>query len=135
MRFPFLALLLCALPLQAQTPLGIVTGLATDPSGSAVANASLTLTNHDTGVKRTGSTNDSGVYSFPNLPPGTYRLAAGANGFRPLETRAFSVEAYRTVRQDLKLEVAAVSTEVVVTESASAVVQMETPAVSTALAA
>jgi hypothetical protein len=135
MRFRLFALLLCALALQAQTPLGTVTGLATDASSSAVPNASVTLTNNDTGVKRTGSTNDSGVYSFPNLQPGTYRLGAGAKGFRPLETRAFSVEAYRTVRQDLKFEVAAASTEVVVTDLASAVVQMETPAVSTSMAA
>jgi hypothetical protein len=133
MRFPLFALLLCALALQAQTPLGTVTGLATDPSSSAVPNASVTLTNNDTGVKRTGSTNESGVYSFPDLPPGTYRLAADAKGFRSLETRAFSVEAYRTVRQELKFEVAAASTEVVVTDLASAVVQMETPAVSTNL--
>src|ERR1019366_4919382 len=55
-------------------------------------------------------------------------------GFRPLETRNFPVEAYRTVRQDLKFEVASASTEVVVTEAASAVVQLESPAVGSNLA-
>jgi hypothetical protein len=135
MRFSLFSLLVCALALHAQTPLGTVTGVATDPSGSAIPGASITLTNNDTGVKRPGSTNDSGVYSFPNLQPGTYRLAADAKGFRSIETRAFAVEAYRTVRQDLKFEVASATTEVVVTELASAVVQLDTPSVSTSLGA
>src|SRR5439155_23368461 len=58
-----------------------------------------------------------------------------AKGFRALATRAFTVEAYRTVRQDLHFELAAASTEVLVTEAASAVVQTETPAVGTNLMA
>jgi hypothetical protein len=114
---------------MAQTPLGTVTGLATDPSGAAVPSAAVTLTNQETGVKRTASTNASGAYSFPDLPPGSYRLAAEAKGFRPLETRPLTVEAYRTVRQDLAFELAGASSEVLVTESVSPVIQMESPAV------
>ena len=131
MRFLLLALLLCALALHAQTPLGTVTGLATDPSGSAVPNAAITLTNNDTGVKRSASSNESGDYGFPNLQPGTYRLAAVAKGFRAIETRAFAVEAFRTVRQDLKFEVAAASTEVIVADTISPVIQVDTPSVAT----
>ena len=121
--------------MEAQTPLGTVTGLATDPSGATVPNASITLTSEETGVKRTGATNSSGVYTLPDLPPGPYRLGAEQKGFRPIETRAFAVEAYRTVRQDLRFELATASTEVVVAEAASAVVQMETPAVAAGLIA
>ena len=93
---------------QAQTPLGTVTGLASDATGSVVPGASVTLTSQETGVRRTASTNETGAYSFPGLPPGSYRLGAEAKGFRPIETRAFSLEAYRTVRQDLHFEVAGV---------------------------
>ncbi|MEO8372237.1 MAG: carboxypeptidase regulatory-like domain-containing protein [Candidatus Solibacter sp.] len=134
MRFLLSALLLCALILHGQTPLGTVSGLATDASGAAVTSASVTLTNNDTGVRRSTSTNDAGAYAFPDLQPGNYRLLADAKGFRPIETRAFAVEAFRKVRQDLKFEVATASTEVVVVEAASAVVQMESPAVGSALA-
>jgi hypothetical protein len=129
MRIRLLALIFCVVALHGQTPLGTVTGLAVDASGGAVAAASVTLTNNDTGVRRSTRTNGSGAYSFPDLPPGTYRLGADAKGFRPIETRGFSVEAYRTVRQDLKFEVASATTEVVVTDASSAVVQLETPAV------
>jgi len=104
MRFQLFALLFCALASHAQTPLGTVSGLAVDASGGAVTAASVTLTNNDTGVRRATATNPSGAYAFPDLPPGTYRLLADAKGFRPLETRAFAVEAYRTVRQDLKFQ-------------------------------
>jgi len=127
--------LFLALAAHAQTPLGTVTGLATDASGSVVPGTSVTLTNQQTGVKRAVSTNTSGAYSLPDLAPGSYRLLAEAKGFRPLETPAFSVEAYRTVRQDLHFEVAAVSAEVEVSETASPVVEIDTPAVGTALPA
>ena len=73
------------------------------------------------------------LFAFPDLPPGTYRLGADAKGFRPLETRAFPVEPFRTVRQDLKFEVASNSTEVVVTDAASSVVQLESPAVGSSI--
>ena len=133
MRFRLFALCLCVFTLCGQTPLGTVTGLATDVSGGAVAGASITLTSNDTGVRLSAATNASGVYLFADLPPGTYRLGANAKGFRPIETRAFSLEAYRTVRQDLHFEVASASTEVVVTDAASAVVELETPAVADGL--
>ena len=124
-----MVLLALACGAHAQTPLGTVTGLATDPSGGSVPNASVSLTNQDTGVRRAASTNTSGAYSFPDLAPGVYRLGASAKGFRPLATRGFAVEAYGTVRQDLKFEIAAESTEVLVTEAAPATLEMETPAV------
>ena len=121
--------------LQAQTPLGTVTGLATDPSGSVVPNVSVTLIEQQTDARRTVSTNASGVYAFPDLPPGSYRLTAEARNFRRLETRGFAVEAYRTVRQDLHFELAASSSAVVATEAASPVVDVDTPAVGTSLGA
>jgi len=117
----------------AQTPLGTVTGLAIDPSGGVIPGASVKLTSEETGVERTAATNNAGAYSFPDLPPGGYKLAAEAKGFRPLETRVLTVAAYATVRQDLRLEVAGASSEVVVTDAASAVVQVDTPSVSSGL--
>src|ERR1051325_3332876 len=117
MRLAPIILFVCALVARAQTPLGAVTGLATDPSGSAVPGATLTLLAEATGVKRTSATNDAGAYSFPGLPPGAYRLTAESKGFRAIETRPFAVDAYRTVRQDLHFEVAAATTEGVVTDA------------------
>jgi hypothetical protein len=62
-----LLLILLSVIASAQTPLATVTGLATDPAGAAVTTVTITLSNKDTGVERTGRTNDSGAFSFPNF--------------------------------------------------------------------
>ena len=86
----------------AQTPLATVTGLATDPSGSAIAGVTVSLINRDSGVKLSARTNEAGAYSFPNLPPATYSSPAEATGFRKIEIEPFPLLAFRTLRQDLK---------------------------------
>lgn len=135
MRFPVTVLLLSLAlgQLRAQSPLGAVTGLATDPSQAPIPEAKITLISLETGVQREGATNASGVYLFPNLPPGRYKLTAQARGFRNLETEEFPLAAYRTFRQDLRFDLLAAATEVTVTESASSVIQVESPAINTAL--
>ena len=129
LRVLIAAILLTALSF-AQSPLGTVTGIAVDPSSAPIPNARVTITNLDTGVKRDLETNPAGIYSFPNLPAGRYKLNAEAKGFRVFETVPFDVQAYRTVRQDLRFEVASAATEITVSESAATVLQIDTPAVS-----
>jgi hypothetical protein len=135
MKSALFALFVGSFTLFAQTPLGTVTGLATDASGAGMPGVSVTLTNPQTGVKKTATTNESGVYAFPNLPPGPYKLTGEAKGFRALETEAFPVDAFRTLRQDLKFEIAGAATEVTVTDTVSPAIQVETPAISAALGA
>src|SRR5262245_55366791 len=62
--------------LFAQTATGEVSGTITDPTGAFVAGAKVTLTNRDTGISRTTTTNGSGLYVFINLQPGRYVLVA-----------------------------------------------------------
>ena len=58
-------------------------GTVTDASGAVVASAKVTTTEDSTGVSRSGQTNDSGNYTFPNLPPGRYSVTVEASGFEP----------------------------------------------------
>ena len=125
--------LLTSLSVFAQSPLGTVTGIATDPTSSPVPGAELALTNTKTGVKQTAKTNSAGSYSFPNLTPGAYKLTGTAPGFRNLETPEFPVDAYRTVRQDLKLELGSTSTEVTVAETMGNVIQVDNPSITEGL--
>jgi len=131
-RYLFVVILFvsCAL---AQSPLGAVTGLATDPSGAAVPNASVKLASVQTGVERETQTNARGAYLFPNLLPGSYKVTAQAAGFQPIEIKAFAVDAYRTLRQDLKFALQAAASAVTVSDSVSEVIQMETPSINTRL--
>jgi hypothetical protein len=117
----------------AQSPLGTVTGIAIDPSGAPIPNIKVTLINQNTGVRQDAETNQAGLYSFPNLPAASYKLTAEAPGFRQFETVPFEVQAYRTVRQDLRFEVATATTEITVSESAATILQLDTPAVSQSL--
>lgn len=59
-----------------------LTGTVSDPSGSVVANAGISLTNTATGQVRQASTNTSGVYLFANVGVGRYTLGATASGFQ-----------------------------------------------------
>ena len=130
--FLVFAAVACSLAL-AQSPLGTVAGIAVDPTNSPVPAAELTLTNTRTGVKQSAQTNGAGTYSFPNLTPGTYKLEASVSGFRKIETGEFPVDAYRTVRQDLRLELGTASSEVTVAGTTSTVIQVDNPSISEGL--
>src|SRR3982751_1070344 len=96
---------LSIVPLSAQSPLGTITGIASDPTSAPIPGASVVVLSVETGTKVTAPTNASGVYSAPNLKPGRYKVNASAQGFRPVETPDIVLAAYQTVRQDLRFEV------------------------------
>ena len=56
--------------LLAQSDSGVVVGFVKDPSGAVVPKAKVTIRNEATGVERQTTTNESGYYVVPNLPPG-----------------------------------------------------------------
>lgn len=124
-----LPLFLLSFPMLAQSPLGSLTGLATDPSGAAVPNAAVTLTSVSTGVVRETRTNPSGNYVFPNLPPGEYKLSASAQGFNAIQIDSIPLAAFQTFRQDLRFTLASAATAVTVTGAAPVAIQTETPSV------
>jgi hypothetical protein len=90
MRAAFFALLMlsvaCLLPAEAlaqgETTSAII-GEVRDASRAVVAGASVTITNHETGLKRSAKTDDAGRFNFPQLKPGTYSVKVEAQGFDP----------------------------------------------------
>ncbi len=75
------ALLLTAVPLFGQAPVGGLTGSVTDPNGAVVPGATVTLTRADTGFSRNVTTDAGGRYLLPSLPPGEYEVKVNAQGF------------------------------------------------------
>src|SRR5947207_14584410 len=72
-----------ALPAIGQDISGTIEGSILDPSGSAVPNAKVTVTNTDRNqVVRETTSNTSGVYSVPLIPVGIYAVKVGAAGFK-----------------------------------------------------
>ena len=50
----------------------------------------VTVTNKDTGLQRSASTDDSGRFNFPQLKPGMYTVKVEAEGFEPQQNDAVS---------------------------------------------
>lgn len=75
--------LICTLAatLPAQTFRGAITGSVEDPSGAALADAKITVTNTATGTVRASESGSSGDFSVPDLPPGSYTVTAAKTGF------------------------------------------------------
>ena len=74
---------------QGETTSAIV-GSVSDPSGGAIAGATVTVTNTENGLKRSVKTDDSGRFSFPQLKPGTYSVNAAADRFEAQENKSVS---------------------------------------------
>ncbi len=112
-------LILASLParLCAQTLAGI-TGTVTDPSGSVVPSAKITITNVNTKVVNHAESNSVGTYDVPDLLPGTYTVQAEAPGFQTSIHNGVLVEVGRTSTVDVALATGNVSQSVEVQESA-----------------
>jgi vitamin B12 transporter len=93
-----------------------LSGRVTDPQGAVLKGASVTLrARARTQVRLSTVTDAAGVYRFERLAPGEYLVEASAEGFAPAAARAVTVAREAQAASDFRLEVAAVSAEVVVT--------------------
>ncbi len=119
--FSTMALLVFLLPCTGwgQAVTASVVGTITDPSGAAVPNVALTLTNQGTNTTTTGVTNTSGNFEFTFLQPGTYTLTAIATGFQKQEQHDIVVPVNTTTRVDVELHVGSSSQTISVTAAAA----------------
>ena len=101
----FCSLLAIAAVALAQTGDGTVSGFITDPSGSAVPGAKITLKNTGTQVTTDTDTNNAGFYTFQFVIPGTYQVSVAAAGFQHEVHPNIHVQTAQSVRQDFALQV------------------------------
>ncbi|HZT30763.1 MAG TPA: TonB-dependent receptor [Bryobacteraceae bacterium] len=101
----------------AQTATGTITGIVSDPSGSPIPGVRITLTDQATNQSRTQLTNDAGLYEFRSLPRGAYRLEAEKSGFKKESIAAITLQVAQSQRQDIALQLGAVSESVTVEAS------------------
>src|SRR5205809_6315208 len=66
---------------QASAMNGEINGIVTDPSGAAVAGATVQVSNLQTGFRQSAKTGDTGLYRFGLLPLGSYDVEVQAAGF------------------------------------------------------
>jgi carboxypeptidase family protein len=82
---------------------GSIVGTVTDSSGAVVAGAKVTITEQSQNVSSSTTTNDSGFYSFPDVPPGTYKVTVEKQGFSTAVQRDVVLPVSTTVRVDTSL--------------------------------
>jgi hypothetical protein len=96
---------------------GTIEGAVTDPSGSAVANASVTAENVVTGVQTSRRTNEAGFFVLSPLQPGEYSVTVKMEGFQTLTQQHVVVAALETVGLSPKLALGTSSQSVTVEAS------------------
>ena len=126
--FRFAALSLCVLSLlgvlSAQTGNGTITGVVTDPTGAVVANAPIEVRNTGTGVVFRAVSTDTGNYTVPQVPIGSYELTTTVQGFKRYDRQNITLAAAQVLRLDIPLEIGA-STEAVTVSAESTLLKTE----------
>ncbi len=103
---------------SAQQVFGSIFGTVTDPSGSAVANAKVTITDVNKGTKFEVTTDSNGNYNKGQLIPDPYKVTIEASGFNRVVSNEIQVLVDQSARYDAALTVGSVSTEVEVQAAA-----------------
>ena len=126
-------LLACALlgilTSQALAQEATIVGTVTDPSGAIVPNATIAITNTDTGQVSQFTTNTAGQFVAPNLRIGPHTVRVQASGFKAVEQKDVVLTVGDRARLDFKLELGTVS-DVVTVETAPISVQTDSGEIS-----
>src|ERR1700688_4383992 len=112
------ALILLAIPAVAQLPTATILGVAKDSSGGVLPNATVTVTNVETGLTRTVKTTDDGEFRLPELPVGRYEVKAEHAGFKTVNRKGITLEVTQQAVINLDFEVGSTDQQVIVTEEA-----------------
>jgi hypothetical protein len=90
-------------------------GTITDSTGATVPNAKVTATETTTGLIHESVTNESGNYTFPDMPPGKYSVTVEAKGFKKDTHQNIDLLSNSSTRVDIAMTTGSVSEEVLVT--------------------
>jgi len=103
-----------------------IQGTVTDPQGSVVTGAAVTLTNEETGQVLQTETNENGIYNFNGLPPSRFTITVEKTGFKTKVTKGVGVIAEQANGVNLQLEVGATTESVTVSGDAVPLIDTET---------
>ncbi len=102
----------------SQSTGGRIIGRVSDPSGAVLANVKVTLVNEATGVVRDTQTNDSGDYTFIEVPVGTYRLAFDLSGFKKNVRNGVKLDLNQVITLNMAMQIGQAQETVEVTSEA-----------------
>jgi hypothetical protein len=90
---------------QAVITAAQLNGTVRDASGSVIVNANVSMRDLDTNRTYTATSNESGYYVVPNLPPGPYELNVNYTGFEPRVQSGIQLTVGQTATLDVILAV------------------------------
>ncbi len=96
-------------PASADNVYASIRGNAADPTGAAVAGATVIVTNTDTGIKTTTTTGTDGIFVFPQLQIGNYQVTATGSGFKAFKTSTFLLTVNEVYNLTVKFELGSAS--------------------------
>lgn len=97
---------------------GSLLGTVSDPTGSAIANAAVTITNLATNESVRTRSDAAGNYFAPNLRPGSYSVSVEATGFKKFVQSPIPLQIDQNARIDAQLAIGSASEIIEVTASA-----------------
>src|SRR4051794_25244035 len=108
---------LSTISIDAQLTTATFYGAVTDPSGAAIAGATVVMINEGTGAAATKNSDASGEFVFDFLQVGRYTLRIQAPSFKTFQSTGMELTAAQNVRQRYALEIGAVTESVTVQAS------------------
>lgn len=120
-RFTVFFTLLPFIASAQQALTGTITGTITDASEAAVPNAQITARNVDTGLERTATSGEIGLYTLTLLPLGEYEVTAKKAGFADAKVGSVRVGVGQSITVELRMAVGTAATQVQVESGAAAV--------------
>jgi hypothetical protein len=102
-------------PAWAQQAAGSITGTVTDPTGSAIPDATVIVRDVDRGTTWTTKTGSAGIYEFPQITVGTVVVSVDASGFNKEVRNSFTLSVNQVAQIDFKMQIGSVNATVDVT--------------------
>ena len=103
-----------------------LSGMIRDPSAAAVANASVTVVNQDTGFRRVTNSQPDGSYDVVSLEPGLYKITVRHPGFRTLIRLGVRVDGAQPARVDFDLPLGRMQESITVEDGPAALLSGDT---------
>src|SRR5208283_5056456 len=107
-----------SLTASAQTTVGSITGVVSDPTGAVVPGAKVTLTDINKGYTYPAVADTVGRYVISNLPASNYKLAVEAPGFKSSTQEGIVLDVAAKLAIDVRLQIGATTQTVEVTGAA-----------------
>ena len=111
---------------------GSIRGTVSDSAGAVIPGASITATSTSTSLSRTETTNQDGIFVFPDLPIGSYNFVISKSGFKTEKRSGTVLLTGQTLALEISLTVGSSAQTVQVT-SAAPLIQLDTSSIQTSV--